>query len=271
VAAQKPASTVVRRIPYGVPVPRERKGHAAKPLRIVFAGRLADEQKRISEVTRAMCRAVAEVPGTEAVLYGDGPDRDRVEAILSTAGAGLPVSLAGFVPSGEIQQKFLEADAIVLLSDYEGLPIALMEAMACGCVPICLNMRSGIPELVEDGVTGVIVNDRGDDFVLAVRRLASDPDMRERLSRAARERIVAEFSSEVCGASWASLLKELGGSLHPRRGIHVPRNLRLPPLNPDLESPDQRAGVPSLPLRLFRRGRMLGGRIKRTILGWPLD
>ena len=266
VVDRKPATTVVRRIPYGVPVPAERARRAEDPLRIAFAGRLAEEQKRISEVTRALCRAVREIPGTEAVLYGDGAQRETVERILATEGAGLPVSLAGFVASGDIQQRFLEADVIVLLSDYEGLPIALMEAMACGCVPVCLNMRSGIPELVEDGVTGLLVTDRGEDFVRAVRQLKSDPLLLQRLSRSARDRIASEFSNQVCGAAWADHLRELGGHPHPRRRIRVPRRLRLPKFNPALESPEQRAGVPSLPLRLFRRGRIFGGQIKRILL-----
>ena len=266
VAAREPATTVVKRIPYGVPVPPERDTKAEGALRIVFAGRLAEEQKRISEVTRALCRAVRDIPGTEAVLYGDGAQRETVERILATEGAGIPVSLAGFVASGDIQQRFLQADVVVLLSDYEGLPIALMEAMACGCVPVCLNMRSGIPELVEDGVTGLLVTDRGDDFVRAVRQLKSDPLLVQRLSRAARERIVGEFSNEVCGAAWAAHLRELGGAPHPRRRIRVPGNLRLPKFNPALESPEQRAGVASFPLRLFRRGRIFGGRIKQMLL-----
>lgn len=266
VSAQKPANTVVRRIPYGVPVPAERQERTG-PLRIAFAGRLTEEQKRISDVARAFCRAVGEVPGTEAVIYGDGPDRAVVERILEHEGAGLPVSLAGFVPSEEMQNRFLDTDVIVLLSDYEGLPIALLEAMACGCVPVCLNMRSGIPELVEDGATGLIVRDAGDDFVLAIRRLTNDLALKQRLSRSARQRVASEFSSEACGESWAALLRELSGSPHPRRSIHVPNPVRLPWFNPALESEEQRAGLPSLPLRLFRRGRMLGGRIKRTILG----
>ncbi len=265
VTNRNPVATLVRRIPCGVPIPAAPdRNHSG--LRLAFAGRLAEEQKCISGLTRAFLRAAREIPGTEATIYGDGPDKKVVDEILDLEGGGLPVSLAGPVSPEEMLNRFLATDVIVLLSDYEGLPIALMEAMACGCVPVCLRIRSGIPELLEDGVTGLLVNDRGDDFVRAIQRLALDPGLRGRLSRAARERIAAEFSSDACGASWAQLLEEVGGAPHPRRQIRLPKSVRLPPLDPALESPEQRAGVPSLPLRLFRRGRIFGGRLKKIVM-----
>lgn len=269
VRERRPSTTLVRRIPYGVPLPAP---HLRNPdrLKLVFAGRFAEEQKRISDVAHALCRAVRELPGTEAVLYGDGPDRSAVERILLAEGAALPVSLGGLVPAASIQEKFLDADVVVLLSDYEGLPIALMEAMACGCIPVCLRTRSGIDELVEDGITGLLVNDRGDDFVRAIQRLIADPALRERLSNAARDRIAAAFSTEVCSSAWTSLLLEMRGQRKPRRSVRVPGTLRLPPANPHLESPDYRRRLPSLPVRAFRRGRILAGRVRRTLLGRPL-
>lgn len=259
---------IVRRIPYGVPLPpaiaKRQTG-----LGIVFAGRLVEEQKRISDVTRAFVRAVRQVPGIEAVIYGDGPDKPAVENILAAEPADVAVRLGGVLSSDQLQQRFLDADVIVLLSDYEGLPISLMEAMACGCIPVCLRMRSGISELVENGVTGLIVEDRGADFVRAVRRLADDPSLRNRLSTAARERIAREFSEEACALAWTSFLRDVAAPAHPRRRIRVPESIRLPRRNPDLESAAQRAQGPSLPLRAFRRGRMVGGRLKQILLRRP--
>ncbi len=269
VQQQHPSDTLVRRIPYGVQVaaPHPRNGDR---LKLVFAGRFAEEQKRISDVAHALCRAVREVPGTEAVLYGDGPDRAAVERIVLTAGAGLPISLGGLVPSDAIQERFLDGDVIVLLSDYEGLPIALMEAMACGCIPVCLRMRSGIAELVEDGVTGLLVNNRDDDFVRAIQSLRADPALCERLSAAARERIAGTFSADSCASAWTSLLLEMRGRRKPRRPVRIPGSLRLAPANIHLESPDYRRRLPSLPVRALRRGRIFAGRVRRTLLGPPI-
>jgi glycosyltransferase involved in cell wall biosynthesis len=102
----------------------------------------------------------------------------------------------------------LDASVLVLLSDYEGLPIALLEAMACGLIPVCLRIRSGVGQLIEQGKTGFLVDDRGDDFVATIRAIASDSELRSRVSRAARERIVAQYSDEVNGSRWAALLSD---------------------------------------------------------------
>ncbi|MEI7935843.1 MAG: glycosyltransferase family 4 protein [Verrucomicrobiota bacterium] len=266
----RPRGTAVRRIPYGVPVPPAPVERRTTGLRLAYVGRLVEEQKRISELTRALCRVVRGVPGTEAVMYGDGPDRTNVENVLAVEGAGLPVRLAGRVESDQIQQQLFECQVIVLLSDYEGLPIALMEGMACGCVPVCLRMRSGIPELIEDGVTGILVDDRADSFINAIRRLRREPGLWERLSRAARARILTEYSNGSSVKQWAELLRQLHEHSGPRGAIHIPGRMHLPPVNPAFGSADVREIRPSLPICIYRRGRMFAGRVRRRLLGRPI-
>ena len=267
VLRRRPRDTRVWRIPYGVPVPNSRVERQLGVLRLAYVGRFAEEQKRISEVARALCRVGDELAGATAVIYGDGPDRRNVEGILAKEGRGLPVTLGGMVPSERIQEKLLESDVLVLLSDYEGLPIALMEAMACGCVPVCLRMRSGIPELVEDGVTGLLVDDREGGFVAAIRRLRDEPDLWKRLSMGARARVEAEFSHDVCQGQWASVLHELAGKSETRRMIEIPEHLRLPARNVALENEGNREEP--IVLRFLRRSRILAGRWRRKVFGWP--
>src|SRR4029077_8357784 len=157
-----------------------------------------EERKRIAELTHALCRAVREVPGTEAQIYGDGPDRLVVEKILRKEGNGLPVHLVGFVENDQIEKHLLECHAVVLLSDHEGLGLALLEGMACGVVPIALRGAPGVTEFVLDDVTGLLVGDRGDGFVAAVRRLREDPALWQRLARSARAHVETEYSKETC-------------------------------------------------------------------------
>jgi glycosyltransferase involved in cell wall biosynthesis len=95
VMARKPETTRVARIGYGVPVPEMTVRRQPAGLRLAYVGRLAEEQKRISEVARALCRVTREVLGTTAVIFGDGPDRVAVERILASEGDGLPVRLGG--------------------------------------------------------------------------------------------------------------------------------------------------------------------------------
>jgi glycosyltransferase involved in cell wall biosynthesis len=102
----------------------------------------------------------------------------------------------------------LEANVLVLLSDYEGLPIAMLEAMACGLVPVCLRIRSGVGQLIEHGRTGFFVDDRGNDFVSTIRTIALDTELWLRVSRAAREKILLEYSDELNASRWVDLLQQ---------------------------------------------------------------
>jgi glycosyltransferase involved in cell wall biosynthesis len=80
--------------------------------------------------------------------------------------------------------------------------------MACGLIPVCLRIRSGVGQLIEQGETGFLVDDRGDEFVATIRAIASDAELRSRVSSAARERVVAEYSDEANASRWTGLLEE---------------------------------------------------------------
>jgi hypothetical protein len=126
--------------------------------------------------------------------------------------------------------------------------------MACGLVPICLRRSSGVLELVEDNVTGLLADDRGDDFVAAVRRLREEPGLWERLSAAARARIAADYSLERSAAQWAAFFAELRDAAAPRRPIELPSHFELPPVNPNLAHVDERTRpLPAQALRWLRR------------------
>jgi colanic acid/amylovoran biosynthesis glycosyltransferase len=265
-----PEDTTVSRIACGPAVPRAIVKRVPSMLRLAYVGRLAQEQKRITEVARAFCRATRELPGVEASIFGDGPERGAVESILTSDGSGLPMNLEGPIDSAKIQERLLECDVIVLLSDYEGLPIALMEGMACGCVPVCLRTRSGIPELVEDNVTGILVNDRGDGFINAIRRLRDEPGLGQRLSTAARAKIKDGYSSGTCAKQWAEFLNLLHSQSGPKRPIKIPRRITLPPTHPGFAHQDPRPSGPPLPIRMYRRTRMAAGRWRRMLMAEKL-
>ena len=265
VQGRNPQSTEVWRIPYGVPIPPKRVRSESGRLRIAYVGRLAEEQKRISDVTRSLILACRTIPGTEAVIFGDGPDKGNVEEILATEGQDTNVSLGGNVPNHQIQRVLMGFDVITLLSDYEGLPISLLEAMACGCVPVCLHMNSGISELLQSPPAGLIVNDRDRSFVEAIRKLRDDQEFRDELSSNARNRIASEYSQESTSDAWAEYLNRI--SKTKRDGsVLTPRKIRLPNRNPHLESVDQRRPKPSHWVQIYRRGRMRLGKIRRQAM-----
>lgn len=262
----EPTRTTVERIPYGVPTPDLAAAQLNGRLRLGFVGRLAEEQKRISEVTAALCRVVQEVPGTTAIIYGDGPDKKHVQQILAGQPDGVAVTLGGNISSQHIQEQVVATcDVIVLLSDYEGLPISLLEAMACGVVPVCLNIRSGIPELIQDGVNGLLVNDRGDDFVQAIRRLQTEPLLWQRLSTAAKSQVRTHNSLSITAARWAEMAGRLHQQTRKSMPFRMPSHFDLPPIHPALAGEDARPELSST--RWYARPRVWGGLIKRMLGG----
>lgn len=234
------SKTLIRQIPGGVPLPQQLAKPPADCLKLIYVGRLEEEAKQISEVTRALCNAIKAIPKVEAVIVGEGSARASVEQILVEEGEDLPIRLAGLVDTSQIQAVMSESHVLVLLSDYEGLPIALMEAMACGLVPICLRIRGGVSELVEDGLTGLLVNNRGDEFTNAVQRLKNEPELWNRLSKAARAKIEGYYSNEVCTAKWIDLFQTLHKKVADKQNICNPRWLDLPPVEPAFAREDYR-------------------------------
>jgi len=256
-----------RYIPYGVHVPAAIERDCQKRFRIAYVGRLAEEQKRISLVVRALDQACSAVAGVGAVIYGDGPDRANVERYLQHERPGSAVLLAGSVASEAVQPALLQCDAIILMSDYEGLPIALLEGMACGCIPICRSMDSGIPQLVQHLRTGMLVSERPEDFVAAVQLLKDQPQQARQMSANARQLIVQKYSHQQSCDCWVQLIRQHAD--RQPRSLRMPRRLRLPARHAALESADRRR--PSEPIwrrRLRRLRFQLGGLRRRWFSTW---
>jgi len=150
--------------------------------------------------------------GFECRLIGDGPLRAQLEARIDELGLGGLVHLEGPKPRPAVVEILAGADVALCPSvftsqgDREGIPVALMEAMSSGLAVVASDI-SGIPELVEDGVSGLLVPP-GDAAALAVavERLHADPDLRARLGQAARRRVERDFDLRRNAAALPPLL-----------------------------------------------------------------
>ena len=134
--------------------------------------------------------------------------------------------------------KLLKAHVIVLLSDYEGLPVSILEAMACGVVPVCIDMRSGITELIENGKTGYIVDDRNEHFIKTIKKLKADNQIWEQMSLNAKQLINENFSLEISCNSYSLFFNNL--DVNTVKKVRIPSRLRLPKINQDLSRADTR-------------------------------
>ena len=228
----------IKRIPYGVIIPDSKVKRDDTSLRVIYVGRLAEQQKRISEVTRSFCKMTQKIKGVEAIIYGGGPDKINVENMLNVQQKTTAVTLGGNIPPKQMTDKLLKAHVIVLLSDFEGLPISVLEAMACGVVPVCLDMRSGITELIENGKTGYIVDDRNEHFIKTIKKLKADNQIWEQMSLNAKQLINENFSLEISCNSYSLFFNNL--DVNTVKKVRIPSRLRLPKINQDLSRADTR-------------------------------
>jgi colanic acid/amylovoran biosynthesis glycosyltransferase len=237
----------VRVIPCGVSVPKASAKKALASFRIVFSGRLVHEQKRTDLVVAALIQACRMSNKVDAIILGDGPERRRMEAAVSEAQLESRITFKGRLSPSDVILELLQAQAILLMSDYEGLPVAMLEGMACGLVPIARNIASGIPELVIPEVTGLLVDDDPRNAAAAIVSLAEDQGLWQRLSSQARQHVSANFSEEICVEKWHAVIDELCDRGKVQYPIPLPNIHFLPPVNPSLRGSDLRR--PGLAMR----------------------
>ncbi len=149
------------------------------------------------------------------VILGGGPLQDDLQHRINEAGLQGVARLLGSVPDPKPMLGLF--DVVVQTSRSEGLPNALLEAGAAAR-PVVATAAGGSGEIVVDGVTGLLVpvNDL-DAIAGAMRRLATDPDLRLRLGAAGRERTDTTFTMDRFVAEYAALYDELVEARGPRR------------------------------------------------------
>ena len=199
-----------------------RRGRRADKLRLVYTGRLVQYQKRILDfVDLAQALDRAKVP-YEINLIGTFSGHDNTEMEFQRlAAAHLEdgrIKLLGRMRRAEIMKTLTNQDLFVLLSDFEGLPLALVEAMARGCVPVTAASPSGIPEIIADGENGYIVEGRDyDEWAGLLGKLWKDLDARAELSRKARKTIGESFTVERIGAQFDELFRQVATEINSVR------------------------------------------------------
>jgi colanic acid/amylovoran biosynthesis glycosyltransferase len=218
---------------YGAPAPHTYATPPAESLTLLYVGRLVERQKRIRRVVSGLCAAADAVEGVRALLYGEGPQREEVEALLNAQESDQRrVQLGGALSPAEMMPAMARGHALVLLSDFEGLSIALMEGMACGLVPIVSATRSGVGDLIQHGVNALVVDpDDPAAFIGAVRCLREEPGLWTRLSDAARRTIVERgYTAETCADRWVTLCRDLAPrGMTGELSIPEPDEMVLPP------------------------------------------
>jgi colanic acid/amylovoran biosynthesis glycosyltransferase len=180
--------------------------------RLLCVGGLVD-YKGHTYLLDACAELVAEGRSIELLLVGDGPLREELTAHAARRGLADVVTFAGRRTSDDVQRHLRECDAVVLPSApapkgmMEGIPVALMEALAVGR-PVISTLVSGIPELVTDGQQGLLVPPADPAaLAVAIRTLIANDELRIRLGAAGPEKVAAGFDLQQNTAALFDLLK----------------------------------------------------------------
>jgi glycosyltransferase involved in cell wall biosynthesis len=161
---------------------------AGTPFRVVTVGRLAPE-KGLMVLLEALLRLQESGIDVALSVVGSGRHEAAIADFVARNGLGERVSLVGEVPADQVPGLLREADAFCLPSFAEGVPMAIVEAMAIG-IPVVSTQVGGIPEVVIAGTTGICVPaGRSDLLAEGIAALATDPERGLAFSTAARRRV----------------------------------------------------------------------------------
>lgn len=175
---------------------------------VLFLGRLR-EKKGVFDLVDAAPAVISECPRMRFVLAGDEGEA-KVREQADRLGVGAAVVLPGWVDGAHKDEFLSTAGIFVLPSYFEGLPVGVLEAMAQG-VPVVTTPVGGIPDVIRDGETGVLV-DVGDSVSLAraLIQLAKDTSLRQLLRHRAYDLVKATYSMPVVLRQYAQVYERLG-------------------------------------------------------------
>ena len=183
---------------------RSRLGIAPDDVVVGFLGRLAP-QKAPDVALHVFRRLLDERPGTRVVLAGDGPDGERVRALIGELGIADRVLTLPVASGPDVIPAF---DLFLMTSRYEGFPYVLLEALAAGCAIVTTRV-GGVVDCVVDGVNGAVVDSLDPEPIArSVLAILNEPDLLQRMRAEARAR-AALFSIDRMLDRTAELYRSL--------------------------------------------------------------
>jgi glycosyltransferase involved in cell wall biosynthesis len=212
----------IRFIPNGIdprpPTPgRDVRGELGIPPDAPVVGSVGTlrTEKRFDVLIRAAAALAGRIPALRVLIAGEGPERPALEALIDELSLPSVVTLLG--SRTDVPDVLAALDVAVVCSDFEGSPLSVMEYMEAGR-PVVGSRVGGIPDLIEDGVHGLLV-ERRDPSALAsaIEALVADPARRRAMGVAGRARRRAEFDLDGLVARVEELYTELLDRRHVAR------------------------------------------------------
>ena len=195
----------------GIPIEQFTPVNGSRPAEarqeILCIGRLVPEKGQAVLIEAvALLAERGQSPGV--TFAGEGPQRAALGRLAKQLGVAANVSFRGAVGQDKLRALYEEASVFCLPSFSEGVPVVLMEAMAMR-LPVISTTITGIPELIEDGSSGLLVPPgRPDLLANALERLLGDEALRHELGARGREKVVGDFDAEASAAQLHALFTE---------------------------------------------------------------
>jgi glycosyltransferase involved in cell wall biosynthesis len=212
-------------LPYGLPDPPRRRTAAPGKLRLLFAGRFEHGQKGVLDlplIDKALAERGVDVSWT---MVGAGPDEQQ----LRDAWPSPRVTFLGSKTTAEVMDIASRHDVFVLPTRYEGVPVALIEAMSIGLAPVVSHVESGVTEILTEGKTGLMppVGDIA-AFADAIATLDRDRGLLESISDAAWRYVASAHNMRERTDAYQALFARYRELRRPRpAGVVVPYGSRL--------------------------------------------
>jgi colanic acid/amylovoran biosynthesis glycosyltransferase len=197
----------MRMIQCGIELPEEAARTRRDPelLRVLYLGRLDQEQKRVhlfEPITKLLQKL-----GTNfrLTIVGDGPERSWLAEMIERNALSGWIELKPAIPYSEVAGLFKKFDVFLLPSAFEGLPLSLLESMAGGIVPVITRLPNSSDKVV-NASNGILVEaENTNGYAEAIDRLARDRDLLEELSEGARRTITEHYSIRTMAQQWLLL------------------------------------------------------------------
>jgi glycogen(starch) synthase len=182
--------------------------------RLLCLGRLVPG-KRIDLALRALASIRGCYPNVRMIIAGDGPSRSELENIAAELGVADVVDFIGWIPPDDVPAVINFATAVLMPSRNEGLPLVALET-ALMARPLIAARVGGLPELIEDGDTGLLVDSEDPQaLVKAIQFVLDHPRAAKAMGEAARKRALKLFAWERCVDAYDALYRKLASTQSP--------------------------------------------------------